>query len=91
MRISIVVIFILAIDINIPDWTTIAIERREDGRIRGYDTVRYGNMPQYYHFYAVRIPITILLLLHVFFGNHIAETKKNNYNHENLHGNLLCI
>lgn len=57
MRISIVVIFVLSTLMNVPDWTTIGLKTIEGGKIRGYDTPRYGNMPQYYHFYVVCITI----------------------------------
>ena len=53
VRISIVVIFCLAVIINSPNWFTVVVYRREDGRLRANDTALYNSMPAYYFAYHV--------------------------------------
>ena len=53
VRISIVVIFCLAVIVNSPNWFTVVVYRREDGRLRANDTALYNSMPAYYFAYHV--------------------------------------
>jgi len=57
MRLSILVIFLLAVLFNVPDWMAVQIYKNDEGRFRGRDTIFYNSMPGYYTFYSVSIDV----------------------------------
>jgi len=55
MRIAIIIIFTLAVLVNIPDWLTVEVYVREDGAVRAKSTHLYNSeaMKSYYYLYHV--------------------------------------
>lgn len=53
-------VFFVAVTVNIPNWFTLRIYKREDGRIRAGDTELYDSIGPYYFAYHVSLKLDLV-------------------------------